>query len=322
MGTYHDDGHNLADLAGARELLLLLLKLGGSLLVAADSLLKVHARLAREVVVVTLADCQHRLPIVVVHAKDEGEDGDEDDGRQERGHIARQHGVVGPGALDVQGAALLLGRDEPGDEGHDEAEDGGETGSPLVLARPDQGQCGGQDGRRDDDAHHDVEIAHRDAGVPQTDRKGRDEESISDNEDVAHVDQALAAGLGVEVGAVEIVREDGAGGDQFRGSGAGDGHEHNQEGGHGTTLAQKSDSGVGKHQARADFGIRHALGVGGEGGIRLERNTGEAHGGGREPRDGKPAEAAEDVTGEGMNGRGRNCLVVIPVIQKYRAKIT
>lgn len=289
---------------------------------AADGLLEVNASLAGDVVVVALADRQHALPVVVVHAKDEGEDGDEDDGRQECGHVARQHGVVGSGAGNVQGAAVLLGRDEPGDEGHGKAKDGGETGSPLVLARPDQGQRGGQDGRRDDDAHHDVEVAHRDAGIPQTDRKGRDEEGVGDDEDVAHVDQALAAGLGVEVGAVEIVREDGACGNQLGGCGARDGHEDDQEGGHGTTLAQKSDSGVRKHQAGADFGVRHALGVGGKGWVRLERNTGETHGCGGQPRDGKPTKAAEDVSGEGMNGRGRNCLVVVPVIKKNGAKIT
>jgi len=138
MKTYHDDRGSLANLARALQLLLLVLELDLRLVVAAGDLLEVNTSSIRDIVVITLADLHHGLPVVLVQAKDQCEDGDQGDGREQRGNVASQHGVVGPGAGHVERAALLLGSDEPGDEGADEAEDGRERRCPLVLAGPKQ----------------------------------------------------------------------------------------------------------------------------------------------------------------------------------------
>ncbi len=89
MGTYHNNGQRLADLAGALELLLLLLELDPRLLVAAGDLLEVETNLGGEIVVVTLADLEHGLPVVLVHTKYKSENGDEDDGGQKGSNVAR-----------------------------------------------------------------------------------------------------------------------------------------------------------------------------------------------------------------------------------------
>jgi len=78
--TYHDHGDGLADLAGLLKLALLLLKLDLCLLVAALDLLEIKTDSLGQLVVITLADLQHALPVIMVYTKDQGEDGDEDAG--------------------------------------------------------------------------------------------------------------------------------------------------------------------------------------------------------------------------------------------------
>ena len=69
------------------------------------------------------------------------------------------------GAIDGEVAKLFLGGDEPGNEGADEAEDGREGGRGCILLFPHQGQGGWENGGGDDDAHHEVQVAHGDARV-------------------------------------------------------------------------------------------------------------------------------------------------------------
>lgn len=130
--TYHDDRDSLADLAGLLQLLQVLLSLVAGLTATRD-ILEIKTRLLSKVVVVTLADLEHRLPVVLVKAKDEGEDSNEDNRRQQGGNVASQHGVVGASARDRQLAALLLGCHEPSSQRADKAQNGGEGRRPLVL---------------------------------------------------------------------------------------------------------------------------------------------------------------------------------------------
>lgn len=74
--------------------------------------------------IVTPSNVHHGLPVVLVDAKNESEDGDQNDRGQQSGNISRQHGVVGPRASDTQVAALLLCRDKPGNQGAYKTENG------------------------------------------------------------------------------------------------------------------------------------------------------------------------------------------------------
>ncbi|POR38920.1 hypothetical protein TPAR_00879, partial [Tolypocladium paradoxum] len=103
------------DVAGA--LALLLGKAGLLDQLSLPLCLGVQPRGLQEVVVVCLADRQHRLPVVLFEAKDKAEHRDKDERRQQRRHVAREHGVVGAGAFDVERAARLLRGDKPRGDG-------------------------------------------------------------------------------------------------------------------------------------------------------------------------------------------------------------
>lgn len=193
----HDDGDDTGDLGRAVELALFLLLVGFG---TAGDLGKVEVVLGGDVVVVALLDGAHGLVVVVVGAESEGEDGDEDAGREKRNDVADKHGVVGARGSDRDLAVGLLGVNEPASEGADEAEDGGEGCSPLVLLLPEEGERSGKDGGGDDDTHEEVEVAHGDTGVVEAGGEGGHRDAEADDAGVGHVDEALAAGGGVEVG--------------------------------------------------------------------------------------------------------------------------
>jgi hypothetical protein len=56
------------------QILLLVLKLGTCLVVPVGDFFKVQARGMSQVMVVTLANIHHRLPVILVEAKDQRED--------------------------------------------------------------------------------------------------------------------------------------------------------------------------------------------------------------------------------------------------------
>lgn len=68
-------------------------------------------------------------------------------------------------AFNRERAVFFLCSDEPGYQGAYEAQDGREGGGDGVLLFPHQGEGGWEDGGGYDDAHHEVEVAHRDTGV-------------------------------------------------------------------------------------------------------------------------------------------------------------
>lgn len=68
--------------------------------------------------------------------------------------------LLGSGAFHGQVSALLFGRDKPGDERADQAEDWGQTGCPDILVFPHECQGRWEDGGGDYDTHEKVEVAH------------------------------------------------------------------------------------------------------------------------------------------------------------------
>ncbi|TLS22301.1 uncharacterized protein PpBr36_09872 [Pyricularia pennisetigena] len=234
------------------------------------------------------------------HAKDQREDRYQHHGRQQSDHVARQHRVVGAGALDVEHAALALGSREPGRDGSHQAADGRQRGGPLVQAGPGQGQGGGQDGRGDDDAHHDVQVAHADAGVPEADGEGGDEGGVPDHDAVADPDQTLATGAGVEVKMDETAMSSDEVAD---------------------VTAMKCHGRVREHEALGHFAVGHAVRKGREAWAALERDGGQTHRGRGQPGNGEPGQAAEDVARKGVDGRRGDGLVVVAVVEKDGAEV-
>ena len=167
-GGGEEEGHGAGDDGGAFKLRLF----GGGGLFAAVALagyeLEVDVGGLGEVGVVAAADQFHRFPVVLLPAEGEGEDGHEEDRGEQGGHVAGEHGIVGSRAGDGKVAAGLGGCHEPRDQRADESQDRGEGGRDPVLAGPEQGERGGEDGAGDDASHHQVEVAHADAAVEET----------------------------------------------------------------------------------------------------------------------------------------------------------
>lgn len=78
------------------------------------------------------------------------------------------------------------------------------THCPLVLTRPGKSQGSRQNGRPNNDAHHEVEVPHRDTCIVQTDRKGGDEDCVAHDEGVAHPDETLSARIRLEIRAIAV----------------------------------------------------------------------------------------------------------------------
>lgn len=250
--------------------------------------------------------------IRLTHAEDQGEERNEDHRREKSNDISCQHGVVGTGCLDGNEAVVELGGcDKPGSKTADETQNWAEGGSPEVLALPHEGKSGGKNSAGDDHTHEDVEPAHADASIEQPRRESSHDNSPSSNARVRNVYETLATGLGVDVSAVDIVSQDGRNGNKLSRESTSDSHEDDQKCSNSTTRAKERNSSVGQGKTSADFGISHQSGKSWEALRALERKSGQAHSGGAEPRDGEPAETADNVSGKSVDWRGGDGLVVV-----------
>jgi len=193
-------------------------------------LLSVQSR-SGEVGVVALADCRHGNPVVFLRfeGRDVGQDWDEDDGGEEGDDVADEHGGVAAGRFDGEGSLGGVGRCQPGGHGAAEAEDGGEgCGGPglggegrlgcglrwvglgwtTYLTGPAEGQGGGDDGGRDDDAHEEIQVAHADTDVVEHGGEATHEECKSGHGHVVDAHQLLAGSSRVDIGFVDVVGRD------------------------------------------------------------------------------------------------------------------
>ncbi|CRK11421.1 hypothetical protein BN1708_010152 [Verticillium longisporum] len=197
--------------------------------------------------VAALANVEHRLPVVVLGLKGRhvGQQRDEDEGREEGDDVADEHGRVGARRRHRDLARGDLRRDEPADERADEAEDWRKRGGRPRLAVPEESERGGDDGRRDDDAHEDVEVAHGDANVVEGRGEGAHEEGKDGHADVVHAHDLLASSRGVD------------------------------ECGDGTALSEQSNGGVGKDEAGGDLGVGEAVGIVSKAMLTIELTSGD-----------------------------------------------
>ena len=203
---------------------------------------------------------------------------------------------------------------EPSNQRAGEAENRGEgSGSPALLV-PEEGKGSGQHSGRDDDTHKKVEVTHRDTDVVQSSGETGHGECVDDDASVGSIDESAAAGVGVEVLLVDIIGEDGGNGNQLSRHGRSDSHEDQEQCSGSTTASQHSDGGSGENQASRDISGIHAVWVGGEDGVALEREGSKTHGSGSQPRDGEPGQTTGNVARKGMDWVGGNGLVVVTVI--------
>ena len=136
------------------------------------------------------------------------------------------------------------------------------------------------------DAHEAVDPAEADADGPQHRREGAREHAVDRDDDARDADDVVAVGLGVEVGLVDVVRDQRAHGDGLRGARGDDGHEEHDGDGPAAARPEEVHGDGGRHEARA----------------RLCGRDGELDGRGRDAerrrereRDREPDHAAEHV---------------------------
>ena len=138
------------------------------------------------------ADERHGFVIVVLRTEGVGEDGDVDHWRKEGDDVACKHGIavfpyqhrrgyrnrkqsekgdrvgrdlLGAGAIDRKVTIGLLSCDKPGDQRAREPEDGAERCGDGILFAPHQSEGCWEDGGRDNDAHHEVQVTDTDPDV-------------------------------------------------------------------------------------------------------------------------------------------------------------
>mmetsp|Transcript_7731 Transcript_7731/g.31984 ORF Transcript_7731/g.31984 Transcript_7731/m.31984 type:complete len:582 (-) Transcript_7731:640-2385(-) len=262
-------------------------------------------------VVVEELDLAHRDPVVVlrvhlgVDVVDEarGADGDE---------VRREHDLVRAERPD-RDAARLDGRgDEPRDEREDLARPRGEDGAAGRGVLPGHHVPERDDGRADDDAHEEVDPAEVEADVVEDDGEDAHGRAVEDDDVARDAHDVGARALGVEVGAVDVVRRDRRDRDRLGRARRDDGHEEH-DGDHERALGAvdvRRDGG--RHEARAGL-----AGVDGE----LERGGSEAARRREGEGDGEPDEAAEHVPLVRRGGLGRDGRLPVRLVDEDRAEV-
>lgn len=160
-----DDSRDFGDIGGAEQRGLLDGHFGSRGVGLAWDELEVDVCLGSLVVVISLSDGSHGLPVVLVDTEDEGEEGSEDERGEQSDDVSCQHRVVGASALNVKCIAGLLCGHQPCDQGAGETEWWSESCSPLVVASPHKCKRGWDDSGGDYYTHHDIEITHTDTGI-------------------------------------------------------------------------------------------------------------------------------------------------------------
>jgi len=179
------------------------------------------AGIRENVAVVHLANVAHALPVIVLRLErgNVGKKGDDHDGGEQGDEVANEHGVVGARRVHRELARDDLGAHQPGGDSADEADDRCEGGGGPRLAGPEEGQGGRQHGRRDDDTHHHVQVAHGNADVVEARGECGHEEGEADHADVVDAHELRACGVGVDVRLVNVVGDNRRNSNQLRGVG-------------------------------------------------------------------------------------------------------
>lgn len=164
-GDGQHDSRDFGDVGGTEQRSLLDGHVGGRGVGLAWDELEIDMCLGGLVVVISLSDGSHGLPVVLVDTEDESEERSEDERGEQSNDVSCQHRVVGASALNVKRAAGLLCGHQPCDQSAGETERWSESRSPLVVASPHKCEGGWDDSGGDYYTHHDVEIAHADTGI-------------------------------------------------------------------------------------------------------------------------------------------------------------
>jgi hypothetical protein len=204
---------------------------------------------------------------------------------QQDGHqVARQHGRVPPGAVQVHAPVLDLGDRQPDGDAEGAAGDSAEDGADGVGLAPEQQQSNGDDGGAYDDAHGQVHPSQGDADEVEDDGEGAHEAAERKDDGPGHAEDLLAGGVRVDVGPVDVVGAEGGDGHKLSRARRGDGHEEHGEEENGAGLAHERRGGGGRDEALGRLGCRDRE-VQGE---RAEAQRGCQREGHREPH--QPAE--------------------------------
>ena len=252
------------------------------------------------------------LPVVVLGLHD-GHDG-ADDGRNDDGsQVTAQHGVVAAQVVDIDGAIVALAGDQPGDEPSDGTDDGAGNGTRGRGLGPGQASVNGEHSTTDGNAHKQINPAQTETDLEEDDGEDTHEATEADDTDTRDTDDVLASGLGVDIGAVDVISKQRRDGHQLRVGSGGDSHENHEAGEPGTGGTEHVDSGGGGDETIAGF----------TGSQRQVSGTrAETQGGGEGEGNAEPHDTTQQVALPGGRGLGGNGTHVVRLINKHGTEVT
>lgn len=121
-----------------------------------------------------------------------------------------------------------------------EAQDGSNTSTGTIALPPGDTEGDRDDSASDDTAHQFVEVTHADANIVEGSSDRTHEQGVAEDTDVGYPEDLLFRRVGTDVGAKDIVSEDGGDGDLLSGTGRGDGKEKEDKHSGGARLAHES----------------------------------------------------------------------------------
>ena len=180
-------------------------------------------------------------------------------GHADRHDVTGQHRVVAAQSVQVNGAVLSVRisfeerTDNPGDQTADLTDDGTSNGTTRRGVLPGQHKGNRHDGGADEDTHHQVDKAQRQAQFEEDDRQDAHEDTEAQDCNSGNLQDLFASRLRIDVLLVDVVRDQGRDGDLFRRTRGSDGHEQHDGDHHATTLTKEVDSGGWRDQTLARF---------------------------------------------------------------------
>merc|ERR1711966_243788 len=188
-----------------------------------------------------------------------GDDRADDTGHANRHDVTGQHRVATTQSVQINGTVLAVsisfegGADNPGNHRADLADDGTGDGASRRGVLPGQHKGNRHDCGADEDTHHQIDKAQRQAQFKEDDGQDAHEQTEAQDCNSGNLQDLLTSRLRVDVLLVDVVRNQGRDGDLFRGTGGSDGHKQHNGDHHGTTLTEEVNGGGRRDQTVAGF---------------------------------------------------------------------
>lgn len=158
----------------------------------------------------------------------------------DRQEVTRKHLVIAESSSNVDDTVVKSRSDtQPTGNTGAEAQDGSNTSTGTIALPPGDTEGNRDNSASDDTTHQFVEVTHANTNVVEGSSDRTHEQGVAEDTDVGYPEDLLLRGVGTDVGAKDVISEDGGDCNLLSGTGRGDGKEKEDKHSGGTRLAHE-----------------------------------------------------------------------------------